>query len=139
MVDLAPQPGLDQLEMLIARVCKTGMPVKLTVTGQRRPLPSGIELAAYRVVQEALTNTVKHAAGASAAVTVDYAATHLRVEVTDTGGTPGTSRTTGSATGAGRGLIGLRERLAVYGGTLRTGPHRADGYRITALIPLEAS
>jgi transposase len=139
MVDLAPQPGLDQLEMLIARVCKTGMPVKLTVTGQRRPLSSGIELAAYRVVQEALTNTVKHAAGASAAVTVDYAATHLRVEVTDTGGTPGTSRTTGSATGAGRGLIGLRERLAVYGGTLRTGPHRADGYRITALIPLEAS
>jgi signal transduction histidine kinase len=91
------------------------------------------------VVQEALTNTVKHAAGASAAVTVDYAATHLRVEVTDTGGTPGTSRTTGSATGTGRGLIGLRERLAVYGGTLRTGPHHADGYRVTALIPLEAS
>jgi signal transduction histidine kinase len=139
MVDLAPQPGLGQLETLVARVCKTGMPVKLTVTGQRRPLPSGIELAAYRVVQEALTNTVKHAAGASAAVTVDYAATHLRVEVTDTGGTPGTSGTTGSATGAGRGLIGLRERLAVYGGTLRTGPHSADGYRVTALIPLEAS
>ncbi|MFD2683571.1 sensor histidine kinase [Streptomyces phyllanthi] len=139
MVDLAPQPGLGQLETLVARVCKTGMPVKLTVTGQRRPLPSGIELAAYRVVQEALTNTVKHAAGASAAVTVDYAATRLRVEITDTGGTPGTSRTTGSATGAGRGLIGLRERLAVYGGTLRTGPHRADGYRVTALIPLEAS
>ncbi|UUU27986.1 sensor histidine kinase [Streptomyces sp. DSM 40750] len=139
MVDLAPQPGLGQLETLVARVCKTGMPVKLTVTGQRRPLPSGIELAAYRVVQEALTNTVKHAAGASAAVTVDYTATHLRVEVTDTGGTPGTPRTTGSATGAGRGLIGLRERLAVYGGTLHTGPHCADGYRVTALIPLEAS
>ncbi|GGR89105.1 two-component sensor histidine kinase [Streptomyces humidus] len=139
MVDLAPQPGLGELETLVARVGKTGMPVKLTVTGQRRPLPSGIELAAYRVVQEALTNTVKHAAGASAAVTVDYAATHLRVEVTDTGGTASTFRTNGSATGAGRGLIGLRERLAVYGGTLRTGPHRADGYRVTALIPLEAS
>ncbi|MFD9108570.1 sensor histidine kinase [Streptomyces bottropensis] len=139
MVDLAPQPGLGRLETLVARVCKTGMPVELTVTGRTRPLPSGIELAAYRVVQEALTNTVKHAAGASAAVTVDYAATHLRVEVTDTGGTPGTSKTTDSATGAGRGLIGLRERLAVYGGTLRTGPHHAGGYRVTALIPLEAS
>ncbi|MFE7765553.1 sensor histidine kinase [Streptomyces sp. NPDC057438] len=142
-VDLAPQPGLGQLPALVARVGRTGMPVELTVTGHRRPLPSGIELAAYRVVQEALTNAVKHAAGASAAVTVDYAATRLLVEITDTGGTPGTSRTPGSATagstGAGRGLIGLRERLAVYGGTLRTGPHRADGYRVTALIPLEAS
>ncbi|MBP5865347.1 sensor histidine kinase [Streptomyces sp. LBUM 1478] len=137
--ELAPQPGLGQLEALVARVGRTGTPVGLTVTGHRRPLPSGIELAAYRVVQEALTNTVRHAAGASAAVTVDYAAGRLRVEVTDTGGTPGASRTAGGATGSGRGLIGLRERLAVYGGTLRSGPHGADGYRVTALIPLDAS
>ncbi|MEW2399327.1 histidine kinase [Streptomyces sp. NPDC046862] len=151
MVDLAPQPGLDQLETLVARVRDTGMPVELTVTGPVRPLPPGVELAAYRVVQEALTNTVKHAPGASAAVTVDYAADHLRVGVTDTG-TPGTSGTPGTpgtpvprkpsvtgATGTGRGLIGLRERLAVYGGTLHTGPHRVGGYRVTALVPLEVS
>ncbi|MPY57453.1 sensor histidine kinase [Streptomyces spongiae] len=143
MVDLAPQPGLDQLETLVAGVRNTGMPVELTVTGPTRPLPPGIELAAYRVVQEALTNTVKHAPGASAAVTVDHAADHLRVGITDTGGTPGPSapRTSpaAGADGTGRGLIGLRERLAVYGGTLHTGPHRAGGYRVTALIPLEAS
>ncbi|MEU1557695.1 histidine kinase [Streptomyces scabiei] len=137
--ELAPQPGLGQLDALVARVGRTGTPVGLTVTGHRRPLPSGIELAAYRVVQEALTNTVRHAAGASAAVTVDYAAGRLRVEVTDTGGTPGASRTAGSTAGSGRGLIGLRERLAVYGGTLRSGPHGADGYRVTALLPLDAS
>ncbi|MFG2132800.1 sensor histidine kinase [Streptomyces sp. NPDC048751] len=137
--DLTPQPGLNQLETLVARVRETGMPVELAVTGTARPLPSGVELAAYRVVQEALTNAVKHAPGASAAVAVDYAATRLRVDVTDTGGTPGASAATGAAAGAGRGLIGLRERLAVHGGTLRTGPHRAGGYRVTALIPLEAS
>lgn len=142
-VDLAPQPGLDQLETLVARVRDTGMPVELTVTGPARPLPPGVELAAYRVVQEALTNTVKHAPGASAAVTVDYTADHLRVGVTDTGGTPGTpvprTHPAAGVTGTGRGLIGLRERLAVYGGTLHTGPHRAGGYRVTALIPLEVS
>jgi signal transduction histidine kinase len=132
--DLTPQPGLDELEALVARVRDTGVPVELTVAGQRRPLPSGVELAAYRVVQEALTNTVKHAAGASAAVTVDYAADHLRVEVTDTGGEPGPA-----AAGGGRGLIGLRERLAVYGATLRSGPRLLGGYRVTALIPLEAT
>lgn len=131
--DLAPQPGLDQLEDLVARVRDTGMPVELTVAGGPRRVPSGIGLAAYRVVQEALTNTVKHAAGATAAVTVEYGADHLRVEVTDTGGAKA------AATGTGRGLIGLRERLAVYSGTLRTGPRPLGGYRVTALIPLEAS
>ncbi|WLQ38356.1 histidine kinase [Streptomyces castrisilvae] len=127
----APQPGLDQLEVLIGRVRDAGLPVGLTVTGRPRPLPPGLELAAYRVVQEALTNTVKHASGAEAAVTVAYEPRLLRVEVTDTGGRPGT------ATGSGRGLIGLRERLTVLDGTLHTGPHLAGGYRVEALIPLE--
>jgi signal transduction histidine kinase len=128
---LAPQPGLDQLEALVGRVRDTGLPVDLTVTGLPRPLPSGLELAAYRVVQEALTNTVKHASGATAAVTVDYGPKRLRVEVTDTGGHPG------AATGSGRGLIGLHERLAVHGGTLNTGRRLTGGYRVEALIPLE--
>lgn len=132
-VELAPQPGLDQLETLIGRVRDTGLPVDLTVTGPPRPLPPGVELAAYRVVQEALTNTVKHASGATAAVTVEYSPGHLRMEVTDTGGRPGAGATTGN----GRGLIGLSERLAVYDGTLDTGRRPTGGYRVEALIPLE--
>ncbi len=83
------------------------------------------------MVQEALTNTVKHASGAFAAVTVEYGPRRLRVEVTDTGGRPG------AGTGSGRGLIGLRERLAVYDGTLNTGRRLTGGYRVEALIPLE--
>jgi signal transduction histidine kinase len=110
-----------------------GLPVELTVTGTPRQLPSpGAELAAYRVVQEALTNTVKHATGARASVRIAYDDQGLDVEVTDTGGPPGP----GAATGNGRGLIGLRERLAVYGGTLRTGPRPLGGYRVQARIPV---
>ncbi|KAB2337997.1 sensor histidine kinase [Actinomadura rudentiformis] len=132
---LAPQPGLDHLETLVGRVRDSGLPVELTVIGQARPVPPGVELAAYRVVQEALTNTVKHASGATAEVTVEYAPDHLRVEITDTGGTPGTA----AATGNGRGLLGLRERLGVYGGTLHTGRRFGGGYRVRALIPVEAA
>ncbi|MFE6756819.1 sensor histidine kinase [Streptomyces sp. NPDC057684] len=132
--ELAPQPGLDQLETLVGRVRNTGLPVDLTVTGPTRPLPPGLELAAYRVVQEALTNTVKHASGATAAVTIAYGPEQLRVEVTDAGGHPGA----GAHAGSGRGLIGLRERLAVYDGTLNTGRRLTGGYRVEALIPLEA-
>lgn len=127
----APQPGLDQLEVLVGRVREAGLPVDLAVTGGPRPLPPGVELTAYRVVQEALTNSVKHASGASAAVTVDYGKRQLRVEVTDTGGGPG------AGAGSGRGLIGLRERLAMHDGTLTTGGRAGGGYRVEALIPLE--
>ncbi|MFC7482457.1 sensor histidine kinase [Luedemannella flava] len=132
--DLTPQPGLDRLEALVQRVRDAGTAVELTVTGQPVDLLPGVELTAYRVVQEALTNTVKHAAGARAAVLVAYDADQLRVEVTDTGGTPGASATTGD----GHGLIGLRERLAVYGGTLRAGSRLRGGWRVTATIPLES-
>ncbi|WP_253768936.1 sensor histidine kinase [Goodfellowiella coeruleoviolacea] len=133
--DLAPQPTLDQVAALVARVRDAGLAVTLTVTGHPRPLPSGIELAAYRVVQEALTNTVKHAAGAAASVTVDYAPDLLRVAVTDTGGHPAAEATGGN----GRGLIGLHERLGVYGGTLHAGPGAAGGFQVTARIPVEAA
>ncbi len=132
---LSPQPGLDRLEALVGGVRSAGLPVALTVTGERRPVPPGVELAAYRVVQEALTNTVKHAGGATAEVVVEYAADHLRVEVADTGGRPSASASSGS----GRGLVGLRERLAVYGGTVQAGPRLRGGYRVSALIPLESS
>lgn len=132
---LAPQPGLDGLHTLVQRVRDAGIPVDVKVTGQPRELLPGVELAAYRVVQEALTNTVKHAAGATATVVVDYGTDQLRVEVTDTGGRPGVS----AATGNGHGLIGLRERLALYGGTLQTGRRLSGGYRVRAQFPLEAT
>ncbi|WBB63338.1 histidine kinase [Streptomyces sp. WMMC500] len=132
-VDLAPQPGLGQLAALAGRVRDTGVPVEVSVTGApEAPLPAGVDLAAYRVVQEALTNAVKHAAGASVAVSVAHAPGELRVEVTDTGGPP----TARAAAGSGRGLIGLRERLAVYGGTLHAAPRPRGGYRVRAVIPL---
>jgi signal transduction histidine kinase len=131
--ELDPQPGLEALPALVRRMCAAGLPVTLAVAGATRPVSSGVELAAYRVVQEALTNTMRHAAGATAAVTLEYGPSVLRVEVSDTGGEAGPG-----VAGGGRGLIGLRERLAVYGGSLRAGVRPgATGYRVEALIPLE--
>jgi signal transduction histidine kinase len=130
--DLAPQPGLDRLDALVDRVRDTGLAVTLSVSGPARPVPPGISLAAYRVVQEALTNTVKHAVGASASVAVQYSPRALTLEITDTGGSPGQCAPDGN----GRGLIGLRERLAVYGGVLEAGRRLTGGYRVRALIPL---
>ncbi|MCT2591421.1 histidine kinase [Streptomyces sp. N2-109] len=132
-VGLAPQPGLDQLAELVDRVRATGVPVHLTVRGTRAELPAGVDLAAYRVAQEALTNTGKHAAGASVSITVEYAPGELRMEVADTGGVPQPS----AGSGSGSGLVGLRERLAVYGGTLHAGRRPAGGYRVRAVIPVE--
>jgi signal transduction histidine kinase len=132
--ELAPQPGLDGLEALVQRMRDAGLAVEVSVTGRRDPVPSGVELTVYRLVQEALTNTVKHAAGADVRVCVDHRGDHLDVEVTDTGGPPGAS----AGAGSGRGLLGLRERLAVYGGTLTAGPRLSGGYRVRARIPLEA-
>ncbi|MEU8819742.1 histidine kinase [Actinoplanes sp. NPDC048796] len=131
--DLTPQPGLAQLPPLIDRVRDAGVDVTVTTSGEKYPLPAGLELAAYRVVQEALTNTVKHAAGASATVDVAYAPDGLRITVTDTGGRP----TPESARSTGRGLAGLRERLAVYGGTLQAAARLTGGYRVQARLPLE--
>jgi signal transduction histidine kinase len=131
--ELAPQPGLDQVGTLAARVRDTGMPVELAVSGSPVPLPPGVDLAAYRVVQEALTNSVKHASGARVSIAVDHRPGELRIAVADSGGV----RSAPAAGGAGRGLIGLRERLAVYGGTLDAGPRISGGYRVSAVIPVE--
>jgi signal transduction histidine kinase len=130
---LNPQPGLAQLPPLIDRVRDAGIDVTVTGGGEPRPLPAGLELAAYRVVQEALTNTVKHAAGARATVDVTYSPDALRITVTDTGGQP----TPEAAASTGRGLAGLRERLAVYGGTLQATVRLTGGYRVQAHLPLE--
>ncbi len=133
--DLAPQPGLGRLAALTDRVRATGVPVELTVTGTPAPLAPGADLAAYRVVQEALTNVVRHAGGARVRVEVEHAGDVVRVEVTDTGGTASAP----AGPGGGRGLTGLRERLAVYGGTLETGTRPTGGFRVRAVIPAEAS
>lgn len=130
---LAPQPGLAELGELIGRVRATGMQVELTETGTPRPLGPGSDLAAYRVVQEALTNTAKHAAGASARVRITYTPHDLIVEVDNDEG-HGSANT---AAGNGRGLIGLRERLAACGGRLHAGFRGAGGFRVRAVIPLQ--
>lgn len=131
---LEPQPGLGQLDALTERVRAAGTSVDLTVSLPPGPLPPGVELTAYRVVQEALTNTIKHAAGAGATVEIGFSGSWLEIAVTDTGAV----RDSPSVDGNGRGLIGLRERLAVYGGRLTAGPTLAGGYRVTARIPWEA-
>ncbi|MFJ6834810.1 sensor histidine kinase [Streptomyces sp. NPDC091209] len=128
---LEPQPGLGQLDALVERVRAAGTPVRVAVSLPPDPLPPGVDLAAYRVVQEALTNTIKHAPGAEASVMVGYAEDCLEIEVMDTGG----ARDAVPAAGNGRGLIGLRERLAVYHGELTCGPTLVGGYRISARIP----
>lgn len=128
---LEPQPGLDQVAALIDRVRATGMSVDATISPPDVPLPPGVDLAVYRVVQEALTNAMKHAAGAKTAVTIGRRGDGLEIEVTDTGGT----RTSQSRTGNGRGLIGLRERLALYGGTVDAAHRTGGGFRLTARIP----
>lgn len=128
---LEPQPGLDQLDGLIERVRAAGVSVDVKVSPPHGPLPPGVDLAAYRVVQEALTNTMKHAAGAAASVVIGHNGDCLEIEVTDTGGT----QTAQSRTGDGRGLIGLRERLALYGGTLDAARRTGGGYQLKARIP----
>ncbi|MEV8458827.1 MULTISPECIES: sensor histidine kinase [Streptomyces] len=128
---LAPQPGLDRLPELTDRVRATGVPLGLTVTGTPAPLPAGADLAAYRVVQEALTNVVRHAAGARVRVAVDHAPDAVRIEVTDTGGTAT------APPGSGRGLTGLGERLDVYGGTLETARLPEGGFQVRAVLPVD--
>ncbi|MGW2645850.1 sensor histidine kinase [Streptomyces sp. NPDC001393] len=138
---LAPQPGLDRLGPLVDRISFAGLPVEVRISGEPRPLPQGIDVTAYRIIQEALTNALRHGDGGQAEVTVRYADHALRVEVLNTGpsvltGTaPATPRP--RAAGTGRGLIGLRERVAVYGGDLDARRRLGGGYRVRARIPLD--
>jgi len=126
---LAPQPTLAELDALLARARAAGLPVVLHEDGERRPLPAGLDLAAYRIVQEALTNALKYAGGAATEVTVTWGATELAVEVRDRGRV----RVTGDG---GHGLVGMRERVRVYGGELETGPAKGGGWRVRATLPL---
>ncbi len=128
------RPGLAQLEELAGKVRDTGVPVEVRVTGTPRPLPAGLDLSAYRIVQESLTNTLKHAGPASSRVAVHYRPHELEVEVVDDG-VPTPTRDGG----LGRGLIGMRERTSLYGGSLDVGPQPGGGFRVRATFPLEAT
>lgn len=127
-----PMPGLDRLGELIESVRAAGLPVELAVSGERRPLDPGVELSAYRIIQEALTNTLKHASGARSLVAVSYGPSDLELTVEDEGGTE--ARDLADA-GQGRGLIGMRERVAMFGGEFDAGPS-ATGFRVRARLPL---
>jgi signal transduction histidine kinase len=141
-VSLAPQPGVARIPALLSRVCAAGVPVELSVEapgGMPRDLPPGIDLAAFRVVQEALTNVIKHAGQVRTRVRLDCGPRDLRITVSDDGPPPGSGppvAAPGPGSG-GRGLIGLRERIAVYGGELDAGPRPGGGWRLAARIPLD--
>jgi signal transduction histidine kinase len=128
---LAPQPGLDDLPTLVGQVCAAGLPVDLHVDGERRELPLGIELSAYRIVQEALTNALKHAGESHASVRVHYGVDSLELEIVDDGGGVAIPVVSG-----GHGLVGMRERVALYGGHLDAGRRPSGGFAVRVLLPI---
>ncbi|GHI88972.1 sensor histidine kinase [Streptomyces xanthophaeus] len=137
--DYVPQPDVEQIEVLVEQVRAAGLEVDFEVEGAPRQLPSGVELTAYRIVQEALTNTRKHGGpDAKAAVRLIYFDDGLGLLIEDDGrGAAHELYEDGGADGAGHGLIGMRERIGMVGGTLDTGPRPGGGFRISALLPLK--
>jgi signal transduction histidine kinase len=130
--DLAPQPGLARLDALLEEVRRAGLPVDLQVEGEPFPLPGAIDLSAYRIVQEGLTNTLKHANAGEAHVLLRYAADELRIEVADDGrGARGAG-----GDGRGHGLVGVGERVKLYGGEMATSTVNGRGFRLTTRLPL---
>jgi signal transduction histidine kinase len=127
---LAPQPGIADIDALIEQVRAAGLPVEVTVQGEPRPLPPGVDLAAFRVVQEALTNTLKHAGAARAEVSIRYGKIALELAITNDGHVRRNGRD-------GHGLVGMRERVALYGGEFEAGPRRGGGYAVRATLPLD--
>ena len=130
-VALAPQPGLGGLERLLDEIGRAGLPVRLHVDGDPFPLPRAVDLSAYRIVQEGLTNALKHARAGQADVTVMYEPREVKVEVRDDG--------TGSSTsdGLGHGLVGIRERVKIFGGEMTAGAAPEGGFVLSARLPLD--
>lgn len=128
----APAPGLSQLPALVADVRDAGVPVELNVEGDPADVPESVELSVYRLVQEGLTNVLKHAGPARAEVTVRYRPGEVEVEVLDDG------RGSAATGTSGHGLVGMRERVALWGGNLSTGPRQGGGYRVLARLPYGA-
>jgi signal transduction histidine kinase len=132
---LAPQPSLKHLDHLAETVRRAGLPVELRVEGEPAPLPPGVDLSAYRIVQEALTNALKHAGPARALVLVSYRPDEIELEVSDDGS--GADATPARPTGGGHGLAGMRERVDVYGGVLESGRQPGGGYALRVRLPFE--
>lgn len=131
-----PAPGLDQLDTLVAGACRAGLETVVTLAGERRPVTAEVDLAAYRIIQESLTNAIRHAGPATATVTVTFDRSDMSIEVVDTGA--GAPASTGGG-GTGHGLVGMRERAASVGGDLEAGPARSGGYRVRARLPLSGA
>ena len=129
-IELAPQPGLDGLDSLVKEIGRAGLPVEVHVDGERVPLPPGIDLSAYRIVQEGLTNALKHAHATHAEVTVRYAPHEVGIEVRDDG------KGTTTSDGHGNGLIGIRERVRLYGGDMTAGTTNGSGFTLSTRLPL---
>jgi signal transduction histidine kinase len=144
-----PAPGVAQLPVLIERVGLSGTPSRYTVAGRQRNLPAGIELCVYRVVQESLTNVLKHAPGSSVEVRLEYETENVRVTITDTGTHPVSTRKAGIPaaaitqaarhSGSGVGLTGMRERAALYGGELSAGRKPDGGFEVALTLPVETA
>jgi signal transduction histidine kinase len=132
-LSLTPQPGVDRIGSLVEQMREAGLPVDLRVEGEPVALPAGLDLAAYRVVQEGLTNALKHAGRARAAVLLRYRPWELELEIADDGRGPA------ATDGLGHGLVGMRERVALYGGTLVTGARPEGGFLVRAVLPLEGA
>jgi signal transduction histidine kinase len=132
-LELSPQPGLDALDTLVAEVERAGLPVRVHVDGHAVPLPRAIDLSAYRIIQEGLTNVLKHAQAERADVTVRYGDADLEIEVRDDG------RGSGWTDGRGHGLLGVRERVKIYGGEMTTGAASDGGFVLETRLPLAGS
>ena len=126
---VAPQPGVDNLDALVGRVREAGLPVELRIEGEARRLPAGVDVAAYRIVQEALTNALKYAGGAPTSAVIRFSADALDIDVLDEG------KTIAPSDGIGRGLTGMRERVAVFGGSIDAGRRAEGGYAVHAHLP----
>jgi signal transduction histidine kinase len=129
--ELAPQPGLDSLESLLEEVGRAGLPVRLHREGEPSPLPRAIDLSAYRIIQEGLTNALKHAEASQADVTLRYGPDELELEIRDDG------RGASDTDGLGHGLVGVRERVKIYGGEMSSGPANGGGFVLRTRLPLE--
>jgi signal transduction histidine kinase len=136
VADLDPQPGLAQLPALVERVSASGVPVSVEVRGEPRSMPASVDLSAYRIVQEALTNVGKHAAGAATDVRLTWLPDALALEVRDRGLGNGNGTRPPNGNGGGHGLLGMRERVRMLGGELHTGPAPGGGFAVEARLPL---
>ena len=135
---LAPQPTIGEIPALLAKLASAGLDVDLEIVGTRREAPVGVELSAYRIVQEALTNTLKHSGAGHATVRLSWSQDHLDVEVSDDGPLEGAAVSPPvRADSGGKGLVGMRERVMLFGGELEAGPSPHGGYRVAAHLPLQ--